>query len=420
MGKGNSPYSARSAFAGEPLLISLDGLVDEGWLKRSEIRRSKGLDPTRVRYPAVQAYKSARFLLAFERFAAAGGQKRKTYRSFTDTHQHWLPGWCSYAAGADGTTADYHEFLQYVFDRQWTALRKYARKQEVSLIGDLPIFVSPESADVQSNPELFRLDRQTGKPTVVTGVPPDCFSKDGQWWEHPHYAWKRHVESRFEWWARRVQLLLARFDVLRIDHFVGFSHLYEIPGNAKTARKGRWRRTPGRELLAELRRRFGTLPFIAEDLGNVTKAVNELRMDFGFPGMRILQNAFGGTGDSQDRPHHHPADCVVYTGTHDNDTCEGWWCSLDQSSRDRVCAYGGGAVGRGTISEAMVRLCMTSPANLAIVPMQDVLGLGRAARMNRPGVTSARNWSWRLARGEASKRAAKEMRKVVEVSGRSG
>lgn len=418
VGKGNSPYSARSAFAGEPLFISLQMLVDAGWLKRSEIRTGGALNAGRVRYPTVRRYKYARFRRAFGRFVQSGGQRRRGYRSFVRNHADWLTGWCAYAARQDGGSPEFHAFLQWVFDEQWVALRAYAAQKGVRLIGDLPIFVSPESADVVTNPELFRLDRRTGKPTVVTGVPPDCFSRDGQLWEHPHYAWKRHIASDFAWWVQRVRLLLARFDLLRLDHFVGFTHLYEIPGHAGTARKGRWRKTPGRELLTELRRHVGPLPFLAEDLGHVTKAVTRLRIDFGLPGMRILQNAFGGEGDSVDRPHHHPADSVVYTGTHDNDTTVGWWQTLNRASRKRVQAYAGSDVGRDTIRDAMVRLCLTSPANLAVVPMPDVLGLGREARMNRPGETSTRNWSWRLRRGQVRMKEARELRKVMAVAGR--
>jgi 4-alpha-glucanotransferase len=283
----------------------------------------------------------------------------------------------------------------------------------VRLIGDLPIFVSLDSADVRDRPELFRLDAR-GRPVVVTGVPPDCFSKDGQLWEHPHYRWAAHRRERFAWWISRVRIALERFDALRIDHFVGLKHAYEIPGAATHARRGVWRPTPGRELLGAIRARLGDLPLIAEDLGALTPAVERLRDDFALPGMKLLHNAFYGP-DSRDLPHHHPRRCVVYPGTHDNDTTRGWWKSLPRDARERFVRFAGADPARP--EEAMVRLAYGSPANTAIVAAQDLLGLGRAARMNVPGLAEG-NWAWRLQPNELRPALADRLKMLAVDAGR--
>jgi 4-alpha-glucanotransferase len=283
----------------------------------------------------------------------------------------------------------------------------------VKLVGDLPIFVTLDSADVADRPELFRLERN-GRPKVVTGVPPDCFSADGQLWGHPHYAWAAHRREGFRWWMRRVATALERFDALRIDHFVGFVHAYEIPGTAKTARKGRWAPTPGRELLTAIQRRLGRLPLIAEDLGAVTAEVVKLRDDLGLPGMKLLHNAFYGP-DSGDLPHHHPANCVVYPGTHDNDVSRGWIRHLSPEARARFRTVAGGDPRRP--EDALVRMAYGSPARTAIVAMQDFLGLGPASRMNVPGKADG-NWCWRMAPGAAPAGLAPRLRGLAAETGR--
>ncbi|MBM4114202.1 MAG: 4-alpha-glucanotransferase, partial [Phycisphaerae bacterium] len=272
----------------------------------------------------------------------------------------------------------------------------------------------PDSADVVANPELFRLDRQR-RPSIVTGVPPDLFSKNGQLWGHPHYRWSAHRRDGFRWWRERVRAALDRFDSLRIDHFVGFVHAFEIPAAHRTAKHGRWRPTPGRELLAALRREFGELPFIAEDLGAVTAEVVRLRDEFGLPGMRLLQNAFGG-GDSLDLPHRHPEHCVVYPGTHDNDTIAGWWRTLDAASRRRALDYAGGS--SREIVSSLLRLALTSPANLCVIPMQDLLALGSQARMNKPW-QSRGQWEWRLPANWLTRIDAAAWKRRIDAARRS-
>jgi len=408
-GPGDSPYSAQSSFAGEPLLISLDRLVDDGLLPRRALRAPASLGRGPVDFAAARAFKEPRLLAAFLEWMETGGDRSAAYRAFVRRHRDWLEGWCRFGPGEDPR---YRAFLQFVFDRQWAELRAAARDRGVELVGDVPIFTGLDSADVRTWPELFRL-RKDGKPEVLTGVPPDMFSRDGQLWGQPHYRWEAHRRDGFRWWCRRFEVAFERFDAVRIDHFIGFHHAYEVPGGAKNARKGVWRTTPGGELLEAVRRKLGHLPLIAEDLGLVTPEVVALKERFGLPGMKLVQNAFYGP-DSGDLPCRHPRRCVAYPGTHDNDTTRGWWRGLDAAARRRFRRYAG--PGEAPV-DAMLRLVATSPADLAVVPMQDVLRLGGAARMNLPG-TPAGNWRWRLARGKPAAADARRMRALAEASAR--
>ena len=412
IGPGDSPYASTSSFAGEPLFISIDGLVRDRLLPRSALRASPALARGSSRYAAARAAKWPLFGQAFEAFRRKGGLRSSAFRAFERRQRFWLPGWRAFMKDTQGL----HAFLQFAFDAQWTELKAASAAKGIRLLGDVPIFVSLESADVQSNPELFRLDRH-GRPTVVTGVPPDCFSADGQLWGHPHYRWSEHRRTGFRWWIERVRAAVERFDAVRIDHFIGFHHAYEIPGNATTARDGVWKRAPGRELLGALERALGTLPLIAEDLGALTPPVVALRDDFGLPGMKLLHNAFYGD-DSGEAPHRHPRHCVCYPGTHDNDTTVGWWTQLQPAAKARACAYMG--LDGGDPAAQLNRLAFTSPANTAIVAMQDALGLGAEARMNLPGTASG-NWHWRLQRtGAASLRPheAYRLRALGVLTGR--
>ncbi len=412
VGEGNSPYSARSSFACEPLLVSAELLAEDGLLTRREARPDgpRASSARRVEWEEVRRRKGRLFSLAYERFLAAGGAGRPQWHRFL--RNPWLRGWCAMAAD-EGGSPGLAAFLQFQFERQWMRLRSRARRLGVRLLGDLPIFVPLDSQDVRDQPRLFRLDAR-GRPEVVTGVPPDCFSRDGQRWNHPHYRWREHRRDGFRWWIRRVQRVLELVDAVRVDHFVGFVNAYEIPGAAATARRGRWRATPGAELLAAIARAVGPLPFVAEDLGAVTPRVTALREAWGLPGMRLVQNAFGG-GDSWDLPHRHPAACVAYPGTHDNDTTAGWWRTLPAPARRRLLDYAGGPA-RSAV-ESMIRITMTSPANTAIIPMQDHLRLGSRARMNVPGKAEG-NWTWRLPAGWHGSADARAVRRVIEAAGR--
>ena len=425
VGKGDSPYSGLSSFAIEPMLLSIEDLAEDGLLPKSAARTPNADDTGRASWPEVRRWKNPQIARAFETFKAQRGFGSAGYRRFRRVNDHWLTEWCGFAVerstkhtGDDaGGDLRFHAFIQYQLDRQWSRLRAHARRHHVRLVGDLPIFCGADSADVAGHPELFRLDR-SGRPSVFTGCPPDAFTRDGQLWGHPHYRWPNHRREGFSWWRRRVRATLDRFDLVRVDHFIGFVQAFEIPGDAANARRGRWRRTPGRELLTALQADLGPLPFLAEDLGAVTPEVTRLRQDFGLPGMRILQWGFhdpsGLDGPSKDLPQFHPADAVVYPGTHDNDTVAGWWRSLDRQSRERFTTYAGD---HQTPSASMTRLAFTSPARTAIVQMQDLLELGRSARMNVPGRPRG-NWTWRMRRVEDSRSLARKLHGLIAMSGR--
>lgn len=426
VGPGNSPYSAESSFAGEPMFVSLDAVVDDGWLTRAELRAARQdrqprrstspstrrRDDSGVAWTQVRRFKQALLGRAYERFLARGAARGSEYRRFV-RDSAWLPQWCAFVQRRGGSPGE-AAFVQFLFDRQWRALRAASAACGVQLIGDLPIFVAFESADVQGHPQLFRLDAR-GRPTVVTGVPPDDFAATGQRWGHPHYRWPAHRRDGFAWWRSRVRAAVERFDLLRIDHFIGFIRAYEVPAHHRTAAHGRWRPTPGRELLRAIERDIGSLPFIAEDLGAVTRPVIALRDDHGLPGMKIVQNAFW-SDDSGDRPHHHSPNTVAYPGTHDNDTVRGWWATLAPEARRRFLDYSGSAA--RDIVAAMTRLVMTSPAQLAIIPMQDLLGLGSQARMNLPG-RGRGQWRWQLASDWRRGIDKVALRRMIAVAGRA-
>jgi len=408
IGEGNSPYSAKSAFAMEPLLLSLEDLHADGLLPRSALRSPASLKTGPVRYRQVRQHKLPRIRRSFEAFARRGGLESDAFRDFTQGQQSWLSAWCEDQPGEPDELA----FIQFKLDEQWQRLRAHAATRGVGFIGDVPIFVHADSTDVRTRPDLFKLNRR-GEPTVVTGVPPDGYCRDGQRWGHPHYNWPAHRKEDFQWWIDRFRRALELVDAVRIDHFIGFVRLYEISARAKTARRGVWKRTPGRAILQRLHNALGQLPFIAEDLGAVTPAVRRLRDDFQLPGMRIAQWGWFHDG-SPDAPKNHPKRCVCYPGTHDNDTIRGWYRTLRSDARARFAA----ATGCQRACEApaaMVEACLASRADLRIIPMQDLLGLGSAARMNRPG-TPRGNWRWRLESGWKAQAA----RLILRVSRRIG
>ncbi len=420
-GFGNSPYSSLSAFAGNPLLLSLDALVDEGLL--TSVPQRTRLRQDRVDYQAAARFRDQHVRAAFDRF-----QSRKKgwdrFQSFRAGNAAWLPDFSLYTAlkrahgGVQWTLwptplrarrpkalaearrqlADelqFHAFEQWQFARQWDALRKYAESRGVALIGDLPIFVAHDSADVWAHPELFQLDAE-GMPTVVSGVPPDYFSATGQRWGNPLYRWPLLKRRGYAWWIERMQKALERFSAVRLDHFIGFQRYWEIPAACPTAEDGKWMPGPGDSLFQALRRALGPLPLIAEDLGAITPAVKALRDRFELPGIRILQFAFGTDPSAPDfKPHNYPRRAVVYTGTHDNDTTVSWFEQRNHDERNQALAYLGA---RGDeIHWDLIRAALSSVADLAVVPMQDLLGLGAEARMNLPG-TAVGNWAWRVSK----------------------
>ena len=436
LGYGNSPYSALSAFAGNPLLISPDRLVEEGLLPRGALPEAPQFAPGRTDYAAARGWRERCLQIAFDAFARRTSD-HPAFEIFCGESAGWLEDFALYSAikrsrrelpwtewepvlrARDAAALDrarqalrseiqQQRFEQFLFARHWQALHDDCAMLGVQLIGDLPIFVAHDSADVWSRPELFFLDPQ-GQPTVIAGVPPDYFSATGQRWGNPLYRWD---DATLRWWLQRFTAMLARFDAVRLDHFIGFTRYWEIPAHEPTAQNGRWRPGPGARLFEKL----GPAPLIAEDLGAVTPEVTALRDQFGFPGIKLLQFAFG--SDLQAAtflPHNYARNSVAYTGTHDNDTTAGWFGKLGKAEREATLSYLGSA-GR-EIHWEMLRAVWASPANLAIAPMQDLLGLGPEARMNIPG-TAQGNWEWRLAAlpgGEVQER----LRELTGTYGRS-
>jgi 4-alpha-glucanotransferase len=448
---GYSPYSALSAMAGSPWLISLELLTKEGLLEKAELRAPGGMPRgrhTRIDFAEDHDYRMRLLRKAYERWGRAGGFKRKGFSEYCRTHSSWLDEWCLYAALRDAhggkpwlewrrdlslcepdalkdarfRLADavrFQQFLQFTFDRQWRALKAYANTRGVGLIGDIPIFVAHDSADVWAHRKLFLLEPD-GFPATVSGYPPDAFNRNGQKWDHPHYNWPEHRKARFSWWVKRFEETFRLFDGVRIDHFLGFHRTWHVPGRAKNARKGHWVPTPGMELFTAVIRKLGSIPIIAEDLGQLTPESAQMRDHFGFPGMRVMQFGFGG-GDYH-LPHSAPRRSVLYTGTHDNQTIVGWYKSL---KKDRARRRGEFARvhdylnvnGSADVHWPMIRSAMSSHCDTVIFPTQDLLGLDDSARMNVPGTVRG-NWDWRLADARALRGTAGTLRRLVELYGR--
>jgi 4-alpha-glucanotransferase len=441
VGAGNSPYSGVSAFAGNPLMISLEDLHAEGLLDARALART--LPAGRIAYARVRQHRAPLLRQAFTRFRAGDAltafRRRNAYwlddytlfmalraRHGGQAFMHWGRPLVRRNAQAlrkarvelAGEIA-YYEFEQFLFDRQWRALRSHARARGVRLIGDIPIFVAHDSADVWAHARSFDLDSERN-PRHVSGVPPDYFSADGQLWGTPLYAWRALARDGYTFWIERLRNLLERFDLVRLDHFIGFARYYQIPSNARNARHGRWRKGPGQALFEAASKKLGRLPFIAEDLGAVSKEVIALRDALGLPGMRILQFAFNSDAQDAFLPHNYPPNTVAYPGTHDNDTLLGW---LKQGASPRELQAVRRYVGSGARTPArqlvggLLRALYASPANLVITPMQDVLGLDNRARMNVPGEAEG-NWQFRLAPTQLTPRLAADLRALSEPYGR--
>jgi len=441
-----SPYGTTSAFAGHPLLISPERLVEDGLLAREDLEGAPGFDPAKLDFARVTAWKEPLLRRAHDRYRALAHDSalRGEIEAWiaAPEQQAWLPDWALFAAlkrahgGVEWTSwpeplrrrdagaldaarrdlageIDYETFLQSQFARQWARLRAEGSARGIGILGDLPIYLSGDCADLWARPDLFDLDVD-GRALKVAGVPPDYFSADGQLWGNPLYRWDRHAAEGFAWWIARLRVQLARHDFLRLDHFRGFQAYWELPAGAATARDGRWVPGPGRALFDAVRTALGGLPLIAEDLGYITPEVDELRRGLELPGMKVLQFAFGADG-SDHAPHRLTRDTVIYTGTHDNDTSRGWYASLCRDDRRRALAYLGGSARE--VAWSMVRAAYTSIAQLAVVPVQDLLGLGREARLNTPGVPSG-NWSWRLVDGQLGESLADRVRELAVVAER--
>ncbi|TMQ63139.1 MAG: 4-alpha-glucanotransferase [Candidatus Eisenbacteria bacterium] len=448
-GLGNSPYSALSVFAGSPLLISPEWLVEEGLLDAEALEEVPEFLEGPVDYERARMWKERMLRAAWENVRRGGdaGSRaaREDLKGFLESpgNAAWLADWTLYAAvkdrqeggpwtewykpvagrkpaaleAAERTVTverEYHAFVQWIFARQWKRLREAARERGIEILGDMPIYPALDSAEVWANQRLFTLG-EDGMPEDVAGVPPDYFSETGQLWGNPLYRWDRMEAEGFKWWVVRVRAALAMFDRVRIDHFRAFASYWAIPAAAQTAMEGRWVRGPGMKLFEALRRELGELKLVAEDLGIIDEPVRDLLRASGFPGMRVLQ--FGLTDPrSTHHPRNHVENAIVYTGTHDNDTSRGWFEGLDESERAQVLGTVGGD-GR-EIEWDMIRVALDSPARTAIIPMQDVLGLGSEARMNMPSEPDG-NWEWRMAEGALTTERAARMRGLAEGAGRA-
>ena len=439
-GYGDSPYACYSAFAGNTLLISPEKLVDEGLLDSAPSLATK---KQKIDFGEVHQSKEQLLRKAYERYTKTTDTAlRAAFETFAQQQASWLEDYARFRAlkDANGGVAwnewdhereelreevEAHMFYQFLFFRQWTALKSYCNDHGIKVVGDLPIFVAHDSADVWTNPEQFKLDKN-GKPLVVAGVPPDYFSTTGQLWGNPLYNWERMQADGFKWWIERVRATLAMVDIARVDHFRGFAACWEIPGGDKTAERGQWVEAPGRELFTAIRNTLGELPIIAEDLGVITPDVVALREEFRFPGMRILQFGFGGDSKNIDLPHNYVPNVVAYTGTHDNDTTVGWFNSVagegstrtaEQIERERAFCLNYLNTKGEEIHWDFIRAVLASVADTAIVPLQDLLGLGTEARMNLPNSTEG-NWAWRYDSGQLSDEIAARLKKLTELYGR--
>ncbi|XES76815.1 MAG: 4-alpha-glucanotransferase [Candidatus Bathyarchaeia archaeon] len=424
--EGNSPYKTDSAFAANPLLISPEKLSEEGLITKPQMENARLKATNKVDFVAAEKTKTALLNHAFQAFCKS---KNKALTGAADFEQFqlemsgWLNDYALYKALASKSGEPWYlwpgplrnrepqalvrhaeslkeqveqeKFVQYTFFSQWQALKEYCNKRGVKIFGDLAFYVSLESADVWAHPDLFKLNKQL-MPQFIAGVPPDYFSKTGQLWGTPIYKWRRLAETQFEWWISRLEHNLKFCDVLRFDHFRGFVAYWQVPAHAKTAKTGRWIRAPTKTFFNKVKEHFPTLPFIAEDLGYITKPVHKVISWLGLPGMRVLLFAFGGSAANPHRPENHVSNAVVYTGTHDTNTVRGWFTQeADAKAKRKVFAEVGREVSETQVSFEFVKMALSSKARLSIVPLQDVLGLGSEARMNFPARQSG-NWLWRV------------------------
>lgn len=444
---GYSPYASSSTFAGNLLFISIEAIIQEEWFTADlPVKLPSELDDYHVDYPRVLAHKIATLQRIFEYSRThANPFLQDQISRFFEIHDWWLADYALFAALGDyhhsynwqswpanivnreaGALNNwrekleeaiyFHKFVQFLFFRQWHRLKQYAREKGIQIIGDLPIYVTMDSADVWANREIFQLDRDTGLPNSVAGVPPDYFSKTGQRWGNPLYQWFEEDTLKKEtlnWWLSRLKFLLSIVDVVRIDHFRGFESFWAIPAKEKTAVKGEWLPGPGAHFFEYMKRELEDLPLIAEDLGMITPAVETVRNEFDFPGMKVLQFAFDGNSDNPHLPHNFKtSNCVVYTGTHDNNTSLGWIIGSESKpeQKRRVLDYLG-LESRDEFHWHFIRLALASGADLTIIPVQDILGLGEESRMNIPG-KETHNWSWKLKSKQLSVDSLRRLREM--------
>ncbi len=446
--QGNSPYSSDSAFAGNPLLINCESLVDDGLLTADQLTAANYVDGNigHVEYDRARSIKKQLLKAAFAAFQVLENSLLKqSFSEFCARNEYWLVDFARFDALAidlgdpDWSTWDaelvkrepsaltavdrrlpeeilFAKFEQFLFDGQWQKLKAYANLHGIRIYGDMPIFVAYESVDVWTNQDLFLLN-EVGRPTVVAGVPPDYFSTTGQMWGNPLYRWDRLAQNNYAWWTNRFRQAFEFYDILRIDHFRGFESYWEIPADAKNAIGGQWKQGPGEAPFHAAQAALGELAIVAEDLGLITDPVHELRERLGFPGMRVLQFGCDHDNDPYHRPDCYPTHCVAYTGTHDNDTLMGWYNERQANGTDNSIVDRFLLNGANSVHQDLIQVVLNSAADTAIVPMQDLLGLGSEARTNTPGKPNE-NWGWRCNPADLSDQLAAELRLWTVSAGR--
>lgn len=445
-GYGDSPYQSFSTFSGNPYFIDLETLIDEKLLTQEECDACDfGQDETHVNYEKIYY---ARFDLLKKAFKRSKHHKAKAYKQFCKKNKFWLDDYALYMAVKNSfggvsyiewdepirvrkskavkaytqkyaEEIDFYKFLQYEFDKQWKALRKYANEKGIKMVGDIPIYVAFDSADTWANPELFQIDTN-GYPIAVAGCPPDSFSATGQLWGNPLYDWKYHKKTGYKWWISRIRHCMEMYDVIRVDHFRAFDEYYSIPFGDETAEFGKWEKGPGMSLFKAAKDELGDAPMIAEDLGFLTDTVMELVQKTGYPGMKVLQFAFDAREDSDYLPHNYTRNSVVYTGTHDNETTVGWFMSLKKEDKKMALDYmNTKSLKNDTdIAWAFIKLAMSSVSDTCIIPMQDYLALGNEARINHPSTIGGGNWEWRMAPEAFSEELAADIKDITELYAR--
>ncbi|MBO5094741.1 MAG: 4-alpha-glucanotransferase [Lachnospiraceae bacterium] len=441
-GYGDSPYQSFSTFAGNPYFIDLETLITEGYLTEEDCEACDfGDDETSVDYEKVY---NARFKVLYTAYKNSSIEENEEFLQFCRENDYWLADYALYMAvknsfgGKSWTLWDediklrrpqavaayqekfadeilFYEFQQFMFVKQWQALKAYANGKKIKIVGDIPIYVALDSADTWANPELFQLD-DTCTPTAVAGCPPDAFSATGQLWGNPLYRWEYHKQTGYQWWIQRIAYCYKLYDIVRIDHFRGFDEYYSIPYGDETAENGHWEPGPGYDIFRALKARLGKIEVIAEDLGFLTKSVIRLVKKTGYPGMKILQFAFDSREESDYLPHNYTSNCVVYTGTHDNDTTVSWYGELNRSDKRLAKKYLD-IHSTKEIQWVFIRSALSSVADTAVIPMQDYLGLGGEARMNMPS-TLGTNWKWRMKPDACTDELAQRIRDMVKLYGR--